>query len=93
MSFVKSSIQDLPLMELFVDQLSGIVDLVFAICRNNTGNFPLVLVVDHNNSCDLNGDMILELLSEGLQELQLLVLLTIFVIVFRNHLLLMFVAM
>ena len=85
MSFVKLSIQDLPLMELFVDQLSRVVDLVFAICRNNTGNFLLVLVIDINESCDLDGDTVLELLVNCFQELQLLVPLTICVIVFRNH--------
>ena len=48
-----SSIQDLPLMELFADRLSRVVELVFALCLNNIGNFPLVLVVDHNNSCEV----------------------------------------
>ena len=80
-------------MELFADQLSGVVDFVFALCRNNTGNFPFDLVIYHNNSCDLDGDMELESLVKCLLELQILVLLTIFVIVFWNHFLLMLVAM
>ena len=80
-------------MELFADRLSEVDDLFFALCRNNTVNFPLDLVVNHNNSCDLDGNMVLESLMKCLQKLQLLVLLTIFVIVFRNHFLLMLVAM
>ena len=80
-------------MELFVDRLSKVGDLVFALYRNNTGNFPLDLVIDHNDSCDLDGDTVLESLVKCLQELQLLVLITIFVIVFRNKFLSMLVAM
>ena len=56
-------------MELFANRLSGVVDLVFALCRNNNGNFPLVLVIDHNDSCDLDGDMVVELLVKCFQEL------------------------
>ena len=43
-------------MELFADRLSGVFDFVFSLCRNNTGNFPLDLVVYHNDSYDLDGD-------------------------------------
>ena len=43
-------------MELFADQLSGVVDFVFSLYRNNTGNFLFDIAVYHNDSCDLDGD-------------------------------------
>ena len=90
---MKLSIRDIPLTELFADRLLRVVDFVFALCRNNTSNFPFDFFVYHNESCDLDGDKVLESPVKCLLELQLLVLLTIFVIVFWNHFMLMLVAM